>query len=258
MSDALFDERRADRNLRGGSVNFGDICIICSDEKSVLDFPYPVLAVGCCNLVDICADCLRESIRQQVLSRNREIQCPQCDSELDFDTIRFLLDDDTIDKHERFLLYDALEKDPTFVWCSHGCGSGQLHPTGHDAPILTCVNCRRSTCVIHRTAWHFGQTCEQVDQQDISLANGVEQMELQGTGETERIYDIDAMKKRTTKYERKRERDRKSAAERLREAEKMIAEFQRRRDDMASRALIKQVSKPCPRCEQHIEKSGGW
>ncbi|KAF2185229.1 hypothetical protein K469DRAFT_497468, partial [Zopfia rhizophila CBS 207.26] len=51
-----------------------------------------------------------------------------------------------------------------FRWCPRAdCSSGQIHDTGRDGPIFTCVKCRTKLCLFHETAWHEAETCEEFD-----------------------------------------------------------------------------------------------
>lgn len=51
-----------------------------------------------------------------------------------------------------------------FVWCPTGCGSGQLHETGREQPIVTCNNCDHRFCFVHGVAWHENFSCSEYDE----------------------------------------------------------------------------------------------
>jgi hypothetical protein len=53
---------------------------------------------------------------------------------------------------------------PNFTNClGPSCGSGQIHETGDDQPIMTCDKCHFKTCFTHKMPWHSGQTCADYD-----------------------------------------------------------------------------------------------
>ena len=69
-----------------------------------------------------------------------------------------------IRRYERLATRHAVEAIPGFQWCLRpNCSSGQVHESADDAPIMMCVDCGFSMCVVHNTAWHEGRTCEEQD-----------------------------------------------------------------------------------------------
>ena len=51
-----------------------------------------------------------------------------------------------------------------YVKCiAPNCKSGQIHGSGHDQPIVTCVACHFKSCYTHNLPWHTEQTCDQYD-----------------------------------------------------------------------------------------------
>lgn len=57
----------------------------------------------------------------------------------------------------------AMSELPDFVWCPTDCGAGQLHETGTDQPIVTCIQCQHKYCFIHGVAWHRTLSCAEYD-----------------------------------------------------------------------------------------------
>ncbi|KAI0539422.1 hypothetical protein GGR58DRAFT_512448 [Xylaria digitata] len=127
-------------------------CISCLEEKLESE-----------HQPDTCAQCVRVWIQRSIENQGIHITCPQCPSELEYSAIKELADEATFQRYETLVFNRLLEQDPTFVWCAHACGSGQLHPTGSYEPIMTCHHCRKQTCVIHGLPWHSGLTCRQFD-----------------------------------------------------------------------------------------------
>ncbi|KAJ0385638.1 hypothetical protein COL922a_005963 [Colletotrichum nupharicola] len=50
-----------------------------------------------------------------------------------------------------------------FIWCTANCGSGQLHDTGTEQPIVSCLHCGQRSCFTHNVTWHENLTCEEYD-----------------------------------------------------------------------------------------------
>lgn len=71
-------------------------------------------------------------------------------------------------RYEAMSLRAAMDVVQDFVWCPSGCGSGQMHETGRDQPIVTCVECKYKFCFTHGVPWHETLSCLEYDtlQQD--------------------------------------------------------------------------------------------
>jgi hypothetical protein len=91
--------------------------------------------------------------------------CLECSTVLSHDAIkRILFNSGDIALYERYTQFDldrSLEENPEFIWCAHGCGSGQLNEGATMNNTVQCVNCHRLTCFIHKCPWHDGMTCEE-------------------------------------------------------------------------------------------------
>jgi hypothetical protein len=114
----------------------------------------------------ICDSCMYEYVRN-TWNIVTDIHCPECSALLSHNAIKLILFNygDTI-LYERYTKYDldkALENNPEFIWCAHGCGSGQLNEGATMNKTVQCVNCHKLTCFTHRCPWHDGMTCEEYD-----------------------------------------------------------------------------------------------
>lgn len=118
----------------------------------------------------ICDDCIYNHVRH-TLERmlEEQINCPElnCRAALNFDSIKRILGNTRgmklFERYDSFCTQRALERMPEFVWCAHGCGSGQLADHGNQNNIIKCIKCNRKTCFIHKTQWHRGLTCTQYE-----------------------------------------------------------------------------------------------
>jgi hypothetical protein len=50
----------------------------------------------------------------------------------------------------------------SFRWC-RACDGGQIHLSGEEGNIFTCVSCGSKACIVHENTWHKGETCEEYD-----------------------------------------------------------------------------------------------
>jgi IBR domain, a half RING-finger domain len=58
----------------------------------------------------------------------------------------------------------AIKMQENYQPCTHpGCSSGQIHQSGDEQPIMTCIGCFKQTCFTHKRPWHNGRTCAEVD-----------------------------------------------------------------------------------------------
>jgi hypothetical protein len=121
----------------------------------------------------ICDGCMYEYVRN-TWNIGTDINCPECSILLSHNAIKLILFNygDTIlyERYTKFDLDRSLENNPEFIWCAHGCGSGQLNEGATMNKTVQCVNCHRLTCFTHKCPWHDGMTCEEYD---MSLTNGV-------------------------------------------------------------------------------------
>lgn len=134
------------------------------ESKSWMDFGTS-FNVDCPHLErTICDGCMYAYVRS-TWNMGTDIQCPECSTLLSHDAIETILlnNGDTI-LYERYIKLNferSLENNPDFVWCAHGCGSGQLREGPTVNSRIQCVYCHRLTCFTHKCPWHEGVTCKE-------------------------------------------------------------------------------------------------
>ncbi|KAI7766047.1 hypothetical protein LZL87_001160 [Fusarium oxysporum] len=89
--------------------------------------------------------------------------CDECQENLGYEDIRRFANEQTIAKYERQALRAAVEEDENFFWCTSDCGSGQIHDSGSDQPIVVCIKCSHRSCFRHGVNWHEDLSCEEYD-----------------------------------------------------------------------------------------------
>ncbi|KAH7177497.1 hypothetical protein DER46DRAFT_642353 [Fusarium sp. MPI-SDFR-AT-0072] len=138
-------------------------CIVCSDVKATDSFPDFVTS-KCTHTPSICLDCMERSIQVGMKSKRwTEIRCDECQENLGYEDIRRFANEQTIAKYERQALRAAVEEDENFFWCTSDCGSGQIHDSGSDQPIVVCIKCSHRSCFRHGVNWHEDLSCEEYD-----------------------------------------------------------------------------------------------
>ncbi|KAI1745528.1 hypothetical protein F4680DRAFT_105561 [Xylaria scruposa] len=210
-------------------------CVSCLEEKPKTEYKSTTSRCRNQHRPGMCTQCVTMWVQRSVDERGTRITCPQCPLELDYFEIKEVADEATFRRYETLVLSRLLEQESTFEWCAHACGSGQLHPAAADEPIMTCHNCKKRTCVVHKLPWHPGVTCREFDE---LLA----QAEESGQSQHKKITSLESQ-------------------ERLLEEQRAQAAFesvlQRAKDEAASREEARRMSKPCPKCQFDIEKDGG-
>ncbi|UJR07689.1 hypothetical protein I4U23_011974 [Adineta vaga] len=141
-------------------------CAVCLESKPIREFElYPTM--NCSHQSrTICDSCMYEYVRH-TWNLDIDIQCPECSAPLPHATIKQILvskDDTTLyERFEKLNLDRSLEQHPEFLWCAHGCGSGQLNEGATMNTSVQCNNCQKLTCFKHRCPWHDGMTCEEYE-----------------------------------------------------------------------------------------------
>ena len=145
------------------------ICNICCNDGSERVIPISKVTSQCSRDRTICERCLQRHIQEVVVKQDyNNISCictsSKCNSKLDYIHVQKYADPHTFRLYDSGLLRQALVKDPEFCWCSReGCGSGQLHSSRDQYPIMRCYECRSKTCFTHCCPWHEGRTCKEYD-----------------------------------------------------------------------------------------------
>ncbi|KAH7344042.1 hypothetical protein B0J17DRAFT_625622 [Rhizoctonia solani] len=141
-------------------------CAVCFDSD--VRFPSTTPTKRCTHKSNVCTDCLSGHIRAAVMgSGHTTVRCPSanCTAELAYeDVCTAARDKALVERYDSLLLRQALGSDTSFVWCKNtACGSGQFHPDGDSAPIVTCRRCGTKSCFQHDVIWHAGFTCSEYD-----------------------------------------------------------------------------------------------
>ena len=126
-----------------------------------------------------------------------------------------------------------------FFWCTRGCGSGQIHESGNEHPIVTCRHCGHRSCFQHQTAWHEDLTCDEFDRLKKDPENFKSRLELEEEKSQAQVEADEREKKESMELNRQN-------AARIKKEEEMNEE------------TVRRTTKPCPKCNWAIEKNGGW
>ncbi|CAF2091168.1 unnamed protein product, partial [Rotaria magnacalcarata] len=163
-------------------------CQVCYEEKLISMYREPLHQRCTHRECNICNDCVYNYVRQTLGTMLEEqVNCPElnCRAVLNFDSIKQILGNTRgkklFERYDRFFTERALERMPDFVWCAHGCGSGQLAASGVQNNIISCIKCKMKTCFVHKTKWHEGLTCAQYDNQTAKTIRDSEKWLVQNT-----------------------------------------------------------------------------
>lgn len=270
--------RSATTNAREYSLQ----CIICTDTKPVTDFPFFTITSNCTHTPTTCLECVAASIRSDLNSRLwSEIRCPECREPLQYDDVQRYADPETRERYQTLSFRSALSGVDNFVWCSSGCGSGQVHDGGVDSPIVICIMCNRRTCFAHRVAWHENLACDEYDALQADPTNFRSRFELENEAaeeegrrrreqeDADRVYaqslaEDEQLRAEDVARQEKVAREAKEKEERLREERRRAQEAMRavvarkKREEEKSNRTLARTTKPCPGCGWAIEKNLGW
>lgn len=155
-----------------------------------------------------------------------------------------------------------------FVWCTSGCGSGQIHESGNEQPIVACLHCNHRSCFHHNVAWHENLSCGEYDQLLADPENFRSRIEIENEEWTEaqrvqleadRAMAQNLVAEEKAEIERREERARQER-EQARKAAELVRKIaaRRKREEQQSQAMVSQTTKPCPGCGWAIEKNDGW
>ncbi|KAM0285772.1 hypothetical protein ACHAQH_001233 [Verticillium albo-atrum] len=172
--------------------------------------------------------------------------------------------------YENLALRAAMHQADNFIWCPGGCGSGQIHETGTEQPIVICLHCNSRSCFTHEVAWHDGLTCDEYDslladpenfRSHIEIENAaVEEEEsrrrAQDAADRALVGRLAAAQEAEERARLEREKEaRRKAAEAVEKARQAAA--RRKREDEQSVATMNRTTKKCPGCSWAIEKNSG-
>lgn len=138
------------------------ICSCCEDSLPSAKFRPLAAGTACTHENSVCEDCWQQWLDVQ-LSQNSTsaISCVDCDNQLHQNDIQAVGSQEILTRYLHNSIRELLAADPNFRWCAaENCTSGQVHHTGADGNIFTCVACGHKSCVDCIADWHAGQTCE--------------------------------------------------------------------------------------------------
>ena len=171
-------------------------------------------------------------------------------------------------RYETLALRAAMAEAENFFWCTSGCGSGQIHETGHELPIVICLHCNHRSCFHHNVAWHQGLTCDEYDQLLADPDNFRSRLEIDNdawaASQQAQLNADRAMaqglleeERRAAEMRQQREREERERTRRAIELARQIAARRKVEEEM-NRITIGRTTKPCPGCGWAIEKNDGW
>ncbi|KAM0409011.1 hypothetical protein ACHAPD_011173 [Fusarium lateritium] len=173
-------------------------------------------------------------------------------------------------RYETIALRAAMSEADNFVWCTSGCGSGQIHESGSAQPIVTCLHCNHRSCFHHNVAWHETLSCDEYDKLLADPENFRSHLELENEKWSEaqqaQLAQLDAdrsMAQNLLSEDRAEMRRREDRARQEREQAQKAAKLarqiatRRKKEEAQSNATLSRTTKPCAGCGWAIEKNKG-
>ncbi|CAB4441718.1 unnamed protein product [Rhizophagus irregularis] len=138
-------------------------CAICVESRYTSEFK--AVTKNCKHTALTCQTCVNRHIEAELNNKgNLEIIClvESCRQIMDYSDIENVARKEVMARYDRMLVNSALGGDPNFRWCKNSkCGSGQIHSSGHNEPIMRCESCGQKSCYTHDVLWHTDLTCTQ-------------------------------------------------------------------------------------------------
>jgi len=244
-------------------------CSICAETRHNADFPLLSITANCAHPPEACFECVQTSIRTDLSTKLwTNIRCLECSEPLDYVDVQRYADEKTFARYEGLALRAVMSEAPNFRWCPSACGSGQIHMSGSDQPIVTCLHCGQRSCFVHEVAWHENMSCCEYDKLQADPENFQSQFELdndewerirQQQEDADRVVAQGILAADEAEMRRKDEQERKEREQARKAAElaRQVAARQKKEEEK-SQATIKNTTKPCPSCGWAIEKNKGW
>ncbi|KAF7544941.1 hypothetical protein G7Z17_g9555 [Cylindrodendrum hubeiense] len=196
-----------------------------------------------------------------------DFRCPECRELLEYADIQRYANKQTFVRYETLALRAAMSEADNFVWCTSSCGSGQIHESGEDQPIVTCLHCNHRSCFHHNVPWHENLSCEEYDELLADPENFRSRLELDNEAwsesqraqlEADRAMAQNMLADEQAEMQRREERARQER-EQARKAAELVRKIaaRRKREEQQSEATVASTTKPCPGCGWAIEKNDG-
>ncbi|KAM0561716.1 hypothetical protein ACHAPJ_002885 [Fusarium lateritium] len=264
-SDVVITHQRTPRSTIVGDIE----CIVCADTKDADAFPRFSVTATCTHPPSTCLDCVQLSIESDLNSKLwTEIRCPECRELLEYADIQRYANKQTFTRYETLALRAAMSEAENFIWCTSGCGSGQIHESGSAQPIVICLHCNHRSCFHHNVAWHETLSCEEYDQLLADPDNFRSRLELENERwsqareaqlEADRAIAQGLLAEDRAELRRREERERQER-EQAQKAAKLARQIaaRRKKEEDRSKATVDRTTKPCAGCGWAIEKNRGW
>ena len=113
---------------------------------------------------EFCEKCIKGHLKEKIYNNNSlKIKCPDdCGYILTQQNVEELLKEEIIilTKYKKFRLNAELSQNPNLVWCMQpGCEN--IIKVENNTNLIICSKCKVKMCLLCRSLWHEGQTCEE-------------------------------------------------------------------------------------------------
>ncbi|KAL2812343.1 hypothetical protein BDW59DRAFT_167837 [Aspergillus cavernicola] len=147
-------------------------CLTCLDEIQ-LSFSEKPITQECEHPAgQICKPCLERSLQAQLDELSDQgFTCLLCRKQMSEQDLQTWANPEILHRYDALRTRKALGDNPNFIWCSSlNCERGQIHASGAESPIVTCIYCGARTCFTHQRPWHDEMTCYEFDHPALAIA----------------------------------------------------------------------------------------